>query len=748
MIKFTLKALIAIWIFLGSAVVVQGQFILRFLVTETGGQPVVGANVLLYEGDSEEFSDYGVTSRDGFVEFRNLSEGRYRARVSFIGFESYEEWFEIGPAGSRVERITLQGRVGELGEIEVTARGGYRTGEVGVTRIRGEEFNRVPSVGLEGDLMAYIQTQPGVVTTGDQGGDLYIRGGTPAQNLVLVDNIPLVKPFHISNLFSAFPERAVNDVSVMAGGFDNRYMNSTSSVIDVNLKPGDLNRASVAGSLSPYMASLFFEMPLKKGKSSLMVNGRHSTIRSFDSLLPVSQPDATFYDLIARYTVQAGDLICSATAIRTGDEGGINPQRNLTLRWQNTGAGIRCFGFDTSLEYPFEMSAGFSDYTNSESTPITEERSSGVTQGFLRFDGRQEFLKSKIDYGVNVMFQNFRASVQERFQLFENGFDVTSALIQIYVKSAWDIRENFTIEPGIGTQISNAFGGTLEPRIRIKIHPFGSLRSEISYAAGYYSQSMEGITDQRDAGSVFTIYSPTERDDPMPGAWHNILGFSYNFRSDLSARIELFHKRHLNIPIAKWTPQTGISTDIAIADGISYGGDAIVEFNRPSIYLFASYGYSWVEYTASGDDLGSWLIDSITEFHPAHDLRHKFNTILNYTFNGFTAGMRWELRSGLPYTRLVGTDFVFSIPAENPINYSGRSFTYYEKPYTERLPVYHRLDVSLKRFFNLSSTLRLGAEVGAINLYDQKNVFYVDVAEFQVVNQTLFLPYLSVSLGI
>jgi hypothetical protein len=729
-----------------NVLLAQSSSVLRLIVLEPGGQPVVGANVLIFESGQDEYSDYGVTSRDGFVEFRNLEEGEYLVRISYVGFEPFEAAYEMTGRGIRVERITLRDQVGRLDEIEITASGEFRTGEVGVTRIRGEEFSRIPSVGMEGDLMAYIQTLPGVVTVGDQGGDIFIRGGTPAQNLVLVDNIPLVKPFHISNLFSAFPERAVNDVSIMAGGFDNRYMNSTSSVIEVNLKPGDLYNASAAGSVSPYMYSLFGETPLKEGTSSLMINGRFSNINTFESILPGTQQDARFYDLIARYSLQGFDLSCSATVVRTHDEGSINPARNTTLSWSNTAFGARCFGFENSLSFPFELSLGVSDFRNSESSPETDQRFSKVTQGFLRLDSSQEFLNSKLDLGVNLVFLNYQASFEERFQLFENGLDTTDAIIQAYIKSVWNINRNVTIEPGIGTQISSSYGASLEPRIRMKFQPFGSNRSEISFATGYYTQAMDGITDQRDTGSVFTLYRPNERGESIPGAWHNILGFSYVPVSTLSINTEFFYKRYVNVPVSKWTPQTGLDTSITLAEGISYGADLSLEYNRLPFFLYAGYGYSFVEYSASEDNLGTWLGgESITKFNPAHDLRHKFNAVVNYELEGFTVSARWDIKSGLPYTRLVGTDFVLSIPGEDPTRFPGRTNAYFEKPYTERLPVYHRLDISIKRFFDFSSGLRVGAEIGAINAYDQTNVFYIDVSEFQVINQNGFLPYLSFS---
>lgn len=735
---------ILFWTF-SPALFAQSGNVLRLIITEDSGQPIVSANVLLYEGDEEDYVNYGVTSRDGFVEFRNLADGRYRIRVSYLGFETVEEFFEVSNDAVRIERIRMNEAVGTLQELEVIGEGGVRTGQVGVTRIRGGDLSRLPSASLEGDLMVYIQTMPGVITTGDQGGELYIRGGTPAQNLVLVDGIPLVKPFHISNLFSAFPERAVNDVSVMAGGFDNRYMGSTSAVVDVNLRAASLNSTSASGSFSPYLSTLFFETPLKENKSSLFVSGRHSTIRQFSGYLGTREQDIQFYDLIARYTLQADEFMCSVSALITGDEGKINPGRNLDLSWSNKGFGIRCFGFDATFNNPFEISLGFSEFTNSEGTNLITERFASVKQGYVRLGLQENLLNLHVDYGINILFQGYGAEFNERFSVYDDGFDRKLAVIQLYAKTKWELSQWFVVEPGIGSQVTTQYGLTFEPRIRLQYNPFKNNRTELSFATGFYSQVMEGITDPRDAGSTFTIYNPIRDGEPMPGAFHSILSFRNRLGNYWTANFEAYYKNHKNTPVPRWTQRAAIETETVLADGKTFGLDVRLEYSRGPLFWFLGYGLGKVEYTAAGEDLGSWLSGAVLSYHPGHDQRHKFNTFGTYTFKGFTASASWEFGSGLPYTQIFGTDLRMNVPYDNPIQDPGIAYGYFAQPYSERLPVYHRLDVSLKRYWDITAGFRVGTEIGAINLYDRANIFYLDVVSYEVVNQMGFLPYISVS---
>lgn len=744
LIRFLL--IILIGLFSHSMLLAQSSSILRFVVQEPSGQPIVSANVLLFKGDNEEYSEYGITNIDGFVEFRGLEAGQYRIQISYVGFQTFEEFYEIGVNKTKIERITINESIGELDELEIVEKTG-KTGAVGITRIRAKDIGRIPSASLEGDLMAYFETMPGIVSTGDQGGDLYIRGGTPAQNLVLVDNIPLVKPFHFSNLFSAFPAKAVNNVSVMAGGFDNRYMNSTSAVIDVNLKTGNLQRVEGSAAFSPYLSSVFIETPIRKGESSLLFSGRVSTIKQFSGYLGTEVQDIQFHDLIARYTLQAEQFNCSLSAIRTEDEGRINERRNSRLGWTNTGAGIRCFGFDETFDHPFEVSAGFSAFTNYETTGLNKERHARVDQGYLRLDLQEEMLDLTFEYGLNIWHQSFEGQANEKFSTFDEGISSIASIIQLYIKTKWQATSKLIIEPGVGTQITMNYSSGLEPRLRVQFNPFNNNRTEFSIATGMYSQIMEGITDPRDAGSTFKLYTPTKLGDPLQKAFHGIASWRNRFGQNWTTNLEGYFKKHKHIPVPRWTQEVGIETETVRAEGDAYGFDFRLEYDNGPLFGYIGYSLGYVKYSAQGNDLGRWFEEELLSYYPAHDQRHKVNTLLNYYYKGFDVSFNWEFGSGLPYTQIYATDLRINVPFSNPISEPGYAVAYYKKPYSKRLPVYHRLDISLKRFFDLSQNVSVGAEAGAINVYDQENIFYVDIVEFQVVNQSRILPYLSFSLN-
>ncbi len=286
----------------------QNDATLRVLVVSgEDGTPVAGANVLLLDKEYEEGGKLdiiraGATDKDGFHEFRNVTPDKYKLRVSFIGHKNYLQPITLESGEIKVEQVTLPVDVQQLEELVVEAQKKVITGEAGLRRVSSVDLGRIPTPGSGGDLASYMQTLPGVVTTGDRGGDLYIRGGTPTQNKVLVDNLTLFKPFHISNLFSAFPQETVQNIDIYAGGFGAEYLGATSAIVDVSLRPGNMKNYSGSGSLSSHLVSFHVEGPMSKNRESFVIMGRKSTIESYSNMIDIEEVPIDFYDVVARYS--------------------------------------------------------------------------------------------------------------------------------------------------------------------------------------------------------------------------------------------------------------------------------------------------------------------------------------------------------------------------------------------------------------------------------------------------------------
>jgi hypothetical protein len=717
---------------------------LRVIVTSADdGRILEGANVVLAAVQSD--AQYaGATNPNGFLELSDVPPATYRLTVSFIGFETHEETLTLEPEERRLLEVALALQEQTLDEVRVEAERGAARREAGLQTVRAADLTRVPTPGPSGDLASYLQTLPGVVSAGDRGGQLYIRGGTPSQNLVLVDNMPVIKPFHISSLYSAFPEDIVRSVDFYAGGFSAKYMGGLSSVLDVNLRRGNMEQFAGSAAISPFIASARVEGPIERGRQSFLVVGRHSIIEeTADPLLGRDVP-LRFHDLTARYSVQGNGAACNLTGMHTYDRGRISTTENTSLTWSNAAVGGTCLLFGEGLNRAFELTGGLTYFENAAGTAGTPERSATLRRIHLGLEREQDLLGSTLDLGVRWTTTQYAANLDEKFSALQL-VQQNGAALQAFAATAWTVGDVLTITPSLGTHITGRRieKPTYEPRLRLSWRPTGTDQQEISLAVGKYNQVDQGITDERDAGTVFTVWKASEDDEALPQALHGILGYRQRLGRHLEVNVEGYVKDLSNIPVPQWTPEARFNTRTTLANGFTYGVDARLELTTRPFYAYVGYGWTTVDYEAARDDLGAWIEGDLFSYAPPHDRRHQVNAVASYEWAGFTANASWEFGTGRPYTKVYGFDLALDLPAQRPTSSAGTGFTFYDRPYGARLPVYHRLDVSVARDFTVSGGLTLETKAGAINTYDRSNIFYYDVNALQRINQSPLLPYLS-----
>src|SRR5690606_5693708 len=184
---------------------------------------------------------------------------------SFVTARSINLDLRLEPSALQIEGVTVSGERG------------LPTRSLGRQEIRPAELRLAPTPGGSGDMASYLQTLPGVTTTGDRGGQMFIRGGSAAENLVLVDGVPVYQPFHILGFYSILPADLLRSADFYPGGFGARYVGRTSSVLDVALRDGDPTRLAASASVSSFVAEARVEGPAGPGISWL-VSARRSLI--------------------------------------------------------------------------------------------------------------------------------------------------------------------------------------------------------------------------------------------------------------------------------------------------------------------------------------------------------------------------------------------------------------------------------------------------------------------------------------
>lgn len=744
------KAIYGVGILLLFAPTLQAQDIkLRGLVSDRQtGRALEMANITLKMVEGDEVRGT-TTDGNGLYEFSRLQPGDYIFMVRYVGYQTYSDTLSLERNEQNIVKHVRLLRSNERLR-EVTVSDISEDVEPGKLTISREDLRLAPTPAGSADLASYLQTQPGVVATGDRGGQLFIRGGTPSQNLILMDGMMIFQPFHIVGFFSVFPEDVISKVDLYAGGFGAEYSSRISSVIDVRLKNGNLYERNWSASVSPFISDLFIESPLKKGKSSLMVSLRGSLIEESSQYYLEEQQPLRFNSQLIKYSNIGGEgFNCSALFMRTYDRGKLDFEQGESFRWKNFVTGGRCAGTSRESSVTFtDIHLSLSSFSNEVGGTNSPLRSSGVFKSHLDVNLTQYIREDwRLDYGFFADYRKVDHDISELFLSVQKGGE-TFLSSGLFATLDIPLGNHFTVDPGASfTTYLGRFKTSLEPRLQFSWQPRGRADEEVHAAFGIYRQPLVGVTDYRDAGTAFTALMPMPAPDRRMEARHALLGWRQPVGRFLDFSVEGYYKLMRDIPVSVWSTVAQFTTDLAYADGSVYGVDVRLNFDSRNIYLGIGYGYSLTEYETAQEHFGTWFGEPVQRYHPSHDRRHQLNAQAGLEVGNFTANISWMYGSGLPFTRPMGFDSFFRFEDRPPDvrKEYGQPRVLLEKPYEGRFPDFHSLDISLEQAFELSA-VRVRVQGGAVNAYDWQNLFYYDVFTQRRIDQLPLVPYLSLKM--
>ncbi|PQJ33593.1 TonB-dependent receptor [Salinibacter sp. 10B] len=730
----------------GQDVVVQG-----FVRDVADGQSLQGANVAI-RSPSGVVEEAATTNGRGFYQMSGIAPGQYQLTISFVGYRAYQDTLQLSAGSRQTISIALKQQPRRLDEVTIRGRAGVEESEAGLQEIRRAEIERVPTPGPGGDLASYLRRLPGVTAIGDRGGRLFVRGGRPSQNLVLVDGIPVYKPFHIIGFYSAFPSELVSSADFYAGGFGAEHMGRISSVLDVQFRSGNTKEYEGSIGIGPFLATAHAEGPLETGAKSFLVHARHSVVEYAGPSLTGEETPYRFYDVVAKVQTQGGSSQCSFMGLRTYDRGRIDPDQKASIRWDNTSVGGDCLLFSGQSAQTLDVSFGTSHFNNTVRSSDGTVRTAGTWKVHGRWQLAQPLLDGTLQWGGAVHADKYALKLNEPFLgLATAQKDRFLMSASTHVGGSWTWNDRLTLQPSVGTQALFAWDGlSIDPRLRFSYRPGGSNTMKITAAAGLYHQFAAGITDERDAGSSFQVWLPSPFENTPLEAQHALLGWKHQLLSALRFSVEGWYKQFRDLPVPRWTPIVRFNTELTRAEGTAYGADVSLVYDADPLRINAQYGYGTVTYRSGRERLGAWGGQDLVEYTPPHDIRHKVGLTTSFRTGWVQANLRWQYSTGGPYTQVYGYDTLLEIRGlrESPEEVVGIPRTFYDRPYDARLPAYHRLDVSLRKTFDVSSEVGVTAEAGAINVYNRANVFYVDIFTLNRVDQLPLLPYVSVKIDI
>ena len=745
--------LLVILSFLAVQASAQDAMLRGFIRDADNGEPMQGVNVVLTD-DSGAF--LGASSDfQGLFVIASIPPGTYFLRATFIGFRAILDTLRFSADEIQSFNIEMFFETTDLDEVVVeTDREGAGVAAVvaGLQIIRPQDIDAIPSLDVAGDLATYLQTLPGVVTSGDQGGQFFVRGGEPTQNLVLIDGALIYQPFHLIGFYSAFPSTIINVTDFHAGGYGAKYGGRLSSVLSVNTRNGNKRRVSGEIDIGPFISGGRIEGPLIANRVSVLLSGRVSVIEHgakqyLDEPLPYK-----FSDLFGKIHADlTPNSQLSFTGLSTYDRGTIDPvaaddSLDITadqIIWRNKVFTGKYMLLPTTLPIQAEIIFSTSEVENTFGSEDDPSRTSSAKRFGFAANITHFGPSFDINWGLFLNSMTLKTDLNDtRLEFSDEQENVTE--VGIYMETELTVARRLRIRPGVRV-VSYPSNSTnyLEPRLRL-IYDLGF--HQFNIAAGIYHQEVIGLTDRRDAGDVFTAWTVAERGS-VPEAVHLILGYQIQAGNSLNFSTEVFYKKLSNLSIARWSAFPQFTTDFQPADGEVRGFDFRIEFSKGIFYGFANYGYTIVEYEARQDGLDLWFGSPTLIFSPPHDRRNQVNALFSLSKNGFRFSTRWQYGSGTPFSESFGFDeFVL---VDGPIDVRdepGETRVLYGRPYEGRLPDYHRLDMTLDKMFVLKGRKKLTVQLGVTNVYDRDNLFYVDLFTLRTLDQLPRIPSISAKL--
>jgi hypothetical protein len=711
-----------------------------FVTDAETSTPLPNANVVLRQMGTEAVRGV-VTRPNGFYQIGDLVPGRYVFRVSFVGYAEHADTLDLDAGTVRTINVALAPTEAQLEEIVVESEEGAAQLRGGQQRIEPADIARIPTPDVSGDLASYLQSLPSVVSSGDRGGQLFIRGGTPSQNLVRIDGVPVYLPFHIVGFYSAFPQDLVANAEVHAGGFGAEYSSRISSVIDVTMREGNKQRFEGAASISPFLVGAQVEGPIKTGQTSLLASSRHSIIERMAPLYDQSMPFRFGDTLLRLHSTPSDNFRYSMTGLHTYDRGRVDAGdtgRDNVFRWSNVVLGTHLLALPSASAQVFELTGGFTYATNEVGSPERPERLARILRLSVAVDIQEPEGRMRRNWGLFTRLHWMDRQLAEQFSGVESRSEVLLGAGG-YFELATDLTETLTVTPGVVTSWYDGAVPIVEPRLRASWAPVEN--HTFTAASGLYAQPVIGATDERDAGSVFTAWLPDAEGETLRalhvlGGWQGRVG-------PFEMALEGYYKHLSNLKVPVFSPRASFTTELTPATGTIYGVDTRLEWSPDPFYAYLGYGWTWTRYHASEGSFTVGFEEPVREYHPPHDRRHQVNAVVSVDEGPWSASLRWTFGSGLPFTQFEGFDDFLPPRGRPPLrDRLGESRLFLREPYRARLPVYHRLDASLQRVIDFEAS-EMTVQIGGINVYDRRNLFYLDLFTAQRVDQLPVVPYLS-----
>lgn len=744
--KTTAKTLVLLCCLLPHMIQAQTGIFRGHVRNTDTDEPIPYCTIYLMETGKGAVSD-----ENGFFSINRLPEGRHQVRISCVGYDSQHTAVSIRNGEIIQHTYRLKASVHRLGAAIVTAERMANATEVraAVQYVAPKQITQLPSVGGIPDLAQYLQVLPGIVSTGDQGGQLYVRGGTPIQNKAMLDGMTIYNPFHSIGLFSIFDTDILLDADIYTAGFNAEYGGRTSSIMDVRTRNGNKKRFGGKMDASTFGAKLMLEGPLRKPHTkeasnvSFITSVKGSYLEQTAShLYPYVLSDGLPYTYFDGY---------GKISVETSETNHIH---------------LFGFSFNDRVHYPEIATYHWNSWGAGANFMMIPAQSEQVIDGTMAYSNYSMGLDEVHEFGRNSSISDFTFATNFSFHLGQNvfnyGFDLTgtwvnydytnalgvdgsqrtfNSEIAIYAKYKWHL-PHWIIEPGLRLDNYASQNATsLEPRFAAKY--LATKRMRFKIASGLYSQNLIGTTSDQDVVNLFYGFLTVPEASSLSGhklrnslqkGQHLVGGVELDLGKNLLANMEAYFKNFSQLTNINRYQMFESDDEFLLETGKSYGGDISLKYDNNQLYVWVVYSLNWVKRN-----------DGNITYRTHFDRRHNLNATASYRWGKnqrWNANLRWNYGSGFPFTltkafypSLINLDDLHShiLTSNEALGIALDDLN------QGQMPSYHRLDMNINRTFIHSEHSRSEIGIGATNLYNYTNIFYVSRKTNEKIYQLPFL---------
>lgn len=743
-----------------------------YLSDSLTGERLIGANVfnaITYKGVS--------TNNFGYYVFQLHENEIVTVQFSYVGYNTESCVFKLNTDTIVNMQLTSDNSIEQVVVKGEKAR--EQLAEMSKMSLNADQISRMPNITGEPNLLKVYQLMPGIAQADEGNSGLYVRGGSPDQNLFLLDDVPLYNVMHLGGIYSVFDPAVIKNVTLYKGGFPARYGGRISSIIDVRNKDGNLHKFGGEVGISLLLSKVFLEGPIKKDKASFVLSVRRSNIDLFTTLynkVLTKSPENTgyyFYDINAKVNLIANQNNRVFISFYKGldnfyrrekdqDVGsGYDYEGESELKWGNVSASLRWqHVFKNNSINNFTVA--YSNYTyaneNHYSANNTEGNQNSSTSYSLKSDIKDIIVKSDLQIpiansdlkaGIELTSHRFNPSAiqysdkqNDSVNTGGNPNNIMPAFSgAIYLERVFNLLPKLSANLGLRLAsffVSDTSFFNLEPRVIVNYHFAKAWALKASYC--HMTQNIHLLSNSN-TGLPSDLWVPSTGIISPEQSKQVSLGITHTSANNYLFTAEAYYKTMNNLIEYKagtliyssnqdWTEK--IETE---GKGYSAGIELMLEKKIGKVT-------GWISYTLSKSERQFSNIQNGDYFPFKYDQTHNFSFVFNYAISKkLSASLTWQYHTGNAITIAEGS-YEQMVP-----NYydEGKlepvAIHVYSAKNGYRMPAYHKLDVGL----NYTKPKPNGTAVwhlGIFNVYNRQNAHYLyfkdEEGETKLYQQSLF----------